>query len=56
MLKAIHAQESKTAARETAKSVVGDLKAMKLKEAAKKLEDGIVNIRQIAGVNVYHIS
>ncbi len=35
MLKAIHAQESKTAAREKAKSVVEDLKAMKLKEAAK---------------------
>lgn len=33
MLKAIHAQKSK--------SVVEDLKAMKLKEAAKKLEDGI---------------
>lgn len=41
MLKAIHAQESKAAAREKAKSVVEDLKAMKLKEAAKKLEDGI---------------
>jgi len=41
MLKAIHAQESKTAAREKAKSVVEDLKAMKLKEAAKKLEDEI---------------
>lgn len=27
--------------REKAKSVVEDLKAMKLKEAAKKLEDGI---------------
>lgn len=41
MLKAIHAQESKAAAREKAKSVVEDLKTMKLKEAAKKLEDGI---------------
>jgi len=41
MHKAIHARESKTAVREKAKSVVEDLKAMKLKEAAKKLEDGI---------------
>ena len=41
MLKAIHAQESKAAAREKAKSVVEELKTMKLKEAAKKLEDGI---------------
>lgn len=41
MLKAIHAQESKAAAREKAKMVVKDLKEMKLKEAAKKLEDGI---------------
>jgi transposase-like protein len=41
MLKAIHAQESKEAAREKAKSVVADLKALKLKEAAKKIEDSI---------------
>ena len=41
MLKAIHAQESKKAAREKAKAVVAELNAMKLKEAAKKAEDGI---------------
>ena len=41
MLKAIHAQESKKASREKAKAVVAELKAMKLKEAAKKVEDGI---------------
>ncbi len=41
MLKAIHAQESRKASREKAKAVVAELKAMKLKEAAKKIEDGI---------------
>ena len=41
MLKAIHAQESKKASREKASAVVAELKAMKLKEAAKKEEDGI---------------
>ena len=41
MLKAIHAQESKRAAREKAKAVVEELYSMKLKEAAKKVEDGI---------------
>lgn len=41
MLKAIHAQESKKAAREKAKAVVAQLREMKLKEAAKKVEDGI---------------
>ena len=41
MLKAIHAQESKKASREKAKAVVDELRAMKLKEAAKKIEDGI---------------
>ena len=41
MLKAIHAQESKKASREKAKAVVAELCAMKLKEAAKKIEDGI---------------
>ena len=41
MLKSIHAQESKKAAREKAKAVVAELNAMKLKEAAKKVEDGI---------------
>lgn len=41
MLKAIHAQENKTAAREKAKQVAKDLRDMKLKEAAKKVEDSI---------------
>ena len=41
MLKAIHAQENKKAAREKAKTVVAQLKEMKLKEAAKKAEDGV---------------
>lgn len=35
MLKAIHAQESKKAAREKAKAVVEELRSIKLKEAAK---------------------
>jgi len=41
MLKAIHAQESKTAAREKAKMAVAALKEMRLKEAAEKVENGI---------------
>ncbi|MEG2174860.1 MAG: transposase, partial [Oscillospiraceae bacterium] len=41
MLKAIHAQESKTAARKKAQEVVQTLKEMKLKEAAKKVEDSV---------------
>ena len=41
MLKAIHAQESKKAAREKAKAVVAELRNMKLKEAAKKVEDSV---------------
>lgn len=41
MLKAIHAQESKKAAREKIKAVVAELKELKLKEAAKKVEEGI---------------
>ena len=41
MLKAIHAQESKRAAREKTKAVVEELRSMKLKETAKKVEDGI---------------
>ena len=41
MLKAIHAQESKKASREKAKAVVAELRAMKLKEAAKKIEDSV---------------
>ena len=41
MLGEIHAQENKKAAREKAKAVVEQLRFMKLKEAAKKVEDGI---------------
>lgn len=41
MLKAIHAQESKAAAREKALQVAERLREMKLASAAKKLEDGI---------------
>ena len=41
MLKAIHAQESKKAAREKAKAVVAELRTLKLKEAAQKIEDGV---------------
>lgn len=41
MLKAIHAQEDKAAAREKAKDVAAKLRGMKLKETAKKVEDGI---------------
>ena len=41
MLKAIHAQESKKAFHEKAKAVVAELRVMKLKEAIKKVEDGI---------------
>jgi len=41
MLKAIHAQESKEAAREKSRQVAEKLKEMKLASAAKKLEDGM---------------
>ena len=41
MLKAIHAQESKKAAREKAAAVAAELKSMKLPEAARKVEVGI---------------
>lgn len=41
MLKAIHAQESKSAARENTRQVAEDLRVMKLKEAAKKVEHSI---------------
>ena len=43
MLKAIHAQESKKAAREKAKLVVEELRQMKLEKAAKKVEDSNSN-------------
>lgn len=41
MLKAIHAQESKAAALAKARDVVAALKDLKLKEAAKKIEDSV---------------
>ena len=41
MLKAIHAQETLETAREKAQAVVQKLRGMHLKEAAKKVEDGI---------------
>ena len=41
MLKAIHAQESKKASREKAKAVADQLREMKLKEAAKNVEDSV---------------
>ena len=41
MLKAIHAQESREAAREKARQVAEKLQEMKLSAAAKKLQDGI---------------
>lgn len=41
MLKAIHAQESREASLEKAKTVVAALREMKLKEAAKKIEDSV---------------
>ena len=41
MLKAIHAQESKEAAREKALQAAEKLRSMKLSQAARKMEDGI---------------
>lgn len=41
MLKAIHAQESKEAAKQKAKQIVQKLKEMKLRAAAQKVEDSI---------------
>lgn len=41
MLKVIHSQESKEAARQKARQVIEELRTVKLKEAAKKLEDGV---------------
>jgi putative transposase len=42
MLKAIHAQENKEAAKQKAAAVAEKLREMKLREAAKKIDDGIV--------------
>ena len=41
MLKAIHAQENKEAARKKAEAVAEELRSMKLKEAAKKVCDSV---------------
>ena len=41
MLKTIYAQENKRAAREKARAVVEELRSMKPKETAKRVEDGI---------------
>jgi len=41
MLKAIHAQENRTEARKKAKSVIENLKKMKLSAAAKVVDEGI---------------
>ncbi len=41
MLKAIHAQESKAACRKKAKEVADMLRAMRLPEVAKSIEDGV---------------
>ena len=41
MLKAIHAQENKDAARKKARDVEEKLRSMRLNEAAKKVKDGI---------------
>ena len=38
---AIHAQESKKAAREKAETVIAELRETKLKETAKKVEEGV---------------
>ena len=41
MLKAIHSQENKKAARQKASQIIANLREMKLKSAAQKVEDGI---------------
>ena len=54
MLKAIHAQESKKAAREKANSVVEELRTMKLSEAAKKVEAGVEETLTYCGLPSEH--
>lgn len=54
MLKAIHAQESKTAALTKAKAVAETLRAMKLLEAAKKVEDSVEETLTYAGFPFEH--
>ena len=41
MLKAIHAQEDKAAAREKAKAVAEKLRGLKLNKAAQKIDDSV---------------
>ena len=41
MLKAIHPQESKKTARDKVKAVVAELRTLKLKEVAQKIEDDV---------------
>ena len=53
MLKAIHAQESKKVSREKAKAVA-QLREMKLKEAAKKVEDGVEETLSYCGFPSEH--
>ena len=50
MLKALHAQESKKAAREKAKTVVEQRRSIKLKEVTEKVEDGTEEILTYAGL------
>ena len=47
MLKAIHAQESKNAAREKARAVVEELRSMKLKGAARNVKKLTKNFRKL---------
>ena len=54
MLKAIHAQESKEAARKMARDVVEKLRSMRLNEAAKKVEDGIEDTLTYMGFPSQH--
>ena len=56
MLKAIHAQESKKATREKARTVMEELIAMKLKEAARKIENGIEETLTYCGFPSEHWS
>ena len=51
---AIHAQESKKASREKAKAVVAQLREMKLKKAAKKVEDGVEETLTYCGFHSEH--
>lgn len=54
MLKAIHAQKSRTASDEKAASVVAQLKEMKLKEAARVVENGITETLTYTGFPMEH--